>query len=630
MYEAFFSLEDSPFVLTPDPRFLLRSNGHHEILGTLLYGITSQKGLMALIGDVGTGKTTLCRALLRELPKEVQSALVLNPHLSDTELIGTILDDLGIERRGTTKGELMTELSQHLLAAGSEGKTVVVILDEAQQMSVEALEQIRILSTLETATRKLLQIVLVGQPELEEKLARRELRQLDQRIGIRCHLKPLTRKDTLRYIEHRLRIAGLPGALPFTRPAMARIFRYSRGIPRVINLVCDRALMAAFSARAREVAPATVRRAIRNLEGETRRRRRALPRLELPWARMARTAAMASAAGVVLLAGVAAAGYWNGRGGLFPGSPVAKLPAPRAATSTVPPAPVAMRSPASAPPAQATVRTSVPVPAVQAPVAAALPAPAAQPAVAAAAPAPTPQAPPAKAAASAPTVATPIAPPPVKPETLPPLPREATQALVVQLLRLWGVHDDFSPAALAAWPRSADGRLDLTAVGGRYQLAVTELPATTLTELQAIGLPAILEVRDRNGTRGLLLRRMGPDSATLLTPTGEEIRLSLASLDGAWTRSAWFIWRNVDQVPSDPHQELTPIVLATLAVRLHKLGHLSPPLPAGNTDRFQQGVRRFQRTIGLEEDGIVGPRTTLALSRVIGGRFSPTILAAGR
>src|SRR5262249_14747299 len=186
---------------------------------------------------------TLCRALLRELPKEVQSALVLNPHLTDAELVGVILDDLGIERRGTTKGELMAQLSQHLLAAGAEGKTVVVILDEAQQMSVDALEQIRILSTLETATRKLLQIVLVGQPELEEKLQRRELRQLDQRIGIRCYLKPLSRKDTLRYIEHRLRIAGLPGAVPFTRAAMVRIFKYSRGIPRVINLVCDRALI---------------------------------------------------------------------------------------------------------------------------------------------------------------------------------------------------------------------------------------------------------------------------------------------------------------------------------------------------------------------------------------------------
>src|SRR5262245_50529281 len=168
MYEAFYSLDDSPFVLTPDPRFLLRSKGHHEILATLLYGVTSQKGLMALVGDVGTGKTTLCRTLLRDLPDTVQSALVLNPHLSGVDLIDTLLDDLGVEHRpSATKGELMSALSQYLLAAGAAGKTVLVIVDEAQRMSVESLEQIRILSNLETPTRKLVQILLVGQPELE-------------------------------------------------------------------------------------------------------------------------------------------------------------------------------------------------------------------------------------------------------------------------------------------------------------------------------------------------------------------------------------------------------------------------------------------------------------------------------
>src|SRR5207237_6305310 len=165
MYSKFFSLEASPFVLTPDPRFLFRSRGHHDILASLLYGITSQKGIMALIGDVGTGKTTLSRALLQELPKDVQSALILNPQLSDTELLGAILDDLGLERRGATKGELMTVLGDHLLAAGSAGRTVVVILDEAQQMSIEALEQIRILSNLEKTSRELLTSVLARQPQ---------------------------------------------------------------------------------------------------------------------------------------------------------------------------------------------------------------------------------------------------------------------------------------------------------------------------------------------------------------------------------------------------------------------------------------------------------------------------------
>ncbi|MBI3104617.1 MAG: AAA family ATPase [Candidatus Rokubacteria bacterium] len=572
MYEAFFSLEDAPFVLTPDPRFLLRSKGHHEILGTLLYGITSQKGLMALIGEVGTGKTTLCRALLREMPKDVQSALVLNPHLSDIELVGTILDDLGIERRGATKGELMTALSQHLLAAGGEGKTVVVILDEAQQMSVDALEQIRILSTLETATRKLLQIVLSGQPELEEKLKQRELRQLDQRIGIRCYLKPLSRKDTFRYVEHRMRIAGPPGALPFTRAAMARIFAYSLGIPRVINMVCDRALMAAFSARAHEINPALVKAAIKNLQGESRGRRRGAAGAG-GGRRSGRAAIAAGALGAVLVGG-AAAGYWTGWS-----PPVFRLPwradAPGAATR--PRGAVPMR--ASAPSAG-------------------------QPAV---------------VGRGEPGAA------PRDGQSRETLPRDGMKSLLVQVLRLWGVNEELSGGIIAAWPVDAARAPDLAAIAASYQLSATLLPETTLAELRAIGLPALMETGGSEGARALLLRGIEGDTAVLATPTGEETHIALDRLEAAWNHQAWIIWRNIDLLPADPNQELTPTVVATLALRLQKLGHLTPPVPTTNNERFQQAVRRFQRATGLQDDGIVGPRTTLALSRVIGGRFSPTI-----
>jgi len=572
VYEAFFSLEDAPFVLTPDPRFLLRSKGHHEILGTLLYGITSQKGLMALIGEVGTGKTTLCRALLRELPKDVQSALVLNPHLSDIELVGTILDDLGIERRGTTKGELMTALSQHLLAAGGEGKTVVVILDEAQQMSVEALEQIRILSTLETATRKLLQIILSGQPELEEKLKQRELRQLDQRIGIRCYLKPLSRKDTFRYVEHRMRIAGLPGALPFTRAAMARIFAYSLGIPRVINMVCDRALMAAFSARAREINPALVKAAIKNLQGESRGKRRGAAGAG-GGRRFGRAAIAAGVLGAVLVGG-AAAGYWTGWA-----PPVFRLPwradAPGAATRP---------------------RGAVPVPA-SAPSAG-------QPAV---------------IGRGEPGAA------PRDGQSREALPRDGMKSLLVQVLRLWSVNEELSDGIIAAWPVDAARAPDLAAIAASYQLSATLLPETTLAELRAIGLPALMQTGGSEGARALLLRGIEGDTAVLATPTGEETHIALDRLEAAWNHQAWIIWRNIDLLPADPNQELTPTVVATLALRFQKLGHLTPPVPTTNNERFQQAVRRFQRATGLRDDGIVGPRTTLALSRVIGGRFSPTI-----
>jgi len=590
MYEAYYSLDDPPFVLTPDPRFLLRSKGHHEILGTLLYGITSQKGLMALVGDVGTGKTTLCRALLRDLPDTVQSALVLNPHLSGVDLMGTILDDLGVERHGTTKGELMSTLSQYLLAAGGEGRTVLVIVDEAQQMSVESLEQIRILSNLETPTRKLLQILLVGQPELEEKLRLNELRQLDQRIGIRCYLKPLPRKETYRYVEHRMRIAGLPGALPFTRASLARIYKVSHGIPRVINLVCDRALMAGFSNRVREITPGLVTSAVRNLEGGRHGRNR----YTRVWSRGGgvRRAALAAGLTITLLGAGGAAGYW----GLW------RVDGLRAAVRSNPVQSVAVR------PVASTV-ASVPAPVAVTPAALA-------PAVA--------------AAASASVGTAPVS------SVAPDAPREGFAALdsqrrlMARLLALWGVQDASWDKAVPPWPLNGDGSLDIAGVAARYQLAATYLPETTLSVLRAIGLPALVEVADAPAGRPHLLRWIGFDTATLVSPSGEEARFALNTLDPAWARAAWIVWRNADQLPVDPRQDMSPAALSTIALRLQKLGYLSTPVPSTYDGRFQQAVRRFQRAVGgLHEDGILGPRTVIALSRVGAGRQSPSIAEGG-
>jgi general secretion pathway protein A len=671
MYEAFYSLEDLPFVLTPDPRFLLRSKGHHEILVALLYGITSQKGLMALVGDVGTGKTTLCRTLLRELPDSVQSALVLNPHLSDAELIGTILDDLGVERRGTGKGELLATLSQYLLALGSEGKTVLVIVDEAQQMSVESLEQIRILSNLETATRKLLQILLVGQPELEEKLKLNELRQLDQRIGIRCYLKPLPRKETFRYVEHRLRIAGLPGALPFTRPALGKIHQYSHGIPRVINLVCDRALMAGYSNRVREITPTLVTSAVRNLEGGRHGRNR-YTRTWSAGGKLRRAAVVAGALTVLLGAGGAAA-YW---GGWHPGplkltgrlakpapaaAPAAITPAATASAASASPVPTSPAAlvpafPASIPPATATMiaptragqedgarprlpltpePTATPVPksapsapaATSSGTAAAAFVPAA-PVTPRSVPAPVAPgvAPPASPAVAAPVVALGA---PIDAKLSNPV-LEAQRRLMVRLLGLWGPGDVSTDRALPAWPVLPDGSLDIPGTAARYQLAATYLPSTSLGDLRAIGLPALVDLSDAPAGRPYLLKSIGAETATLISPSGEEARFALNSLDPAWARSAWIVWRNIDQLPLDPRQAMNPTVLTTIALRLQKLGYLTGPLPGTYDGRFQQAVRRFQKAVGgLHEDGVVGPRTAMALSRVVGGRLSPTILEGG-
>ena len=587
MYEAFYSLDDSPFVLTPDPRFLLRSKSHHEILTALVYGITSQKGLMALVGDVGTGKTTLCRALLRDLPDTVQSALVLNPHLSGVDLIGTLLDDLGVDRRpSATKGELMSALSQYLLAAGSAGKTVLVIVDEAQRMSVESLEQIRILSNLETATRKLVQILLVGQPELEEKLKLNELRQLDQRIGVRCYLKPLPRKETYRYVEHRMRIAGLPGALPFTRAALARIYKCSRGIPRVINLVCDRALMAGFSKRVREITPGLVTIAVRNLEGGRHGRNR----YTRVWAARGgglRRAAMIAGLVVVLLGAGGAAGYWSVRRaeglrgaalqaaaiGASVAPPVAADVAPLALTQSAPA--VSTASGLAQAPAALSGRSALP-------------------------------------AEDSPAV-------------------DSQRRLLARLLALWGVPGTAGGITTSPWPLTAEGSLDIAAVAARYDLAATYLPTMTLADLRAIGLPALVELADAPG-RAHLLRWIGSDTVTLISPTGEEARFALSTLDPAWTRGAWIVWRNLDQLPADPRQEMTPAALSAVALRLQKLGYLGSPAPSSFDVRFQQAVRRFQRSVGsLHEDGTVGPRTVIALSRVAdGGRVTPSIVEGSR
>ena len=603
MYEAYYSLDDLPFVLTPDPRFLLRSKGHHEILAALLYGITSQKGLMALVGDVGTGKTTLCRALLRDLPDNIQSALLLNPHLSDVDLIATVLDDLGVERRGSTKGELMATLSQHLLAAGSEGKTVLVIVDEAQQMSVECLEQVRILSNLETPTRKLLQILLVGQPELEAKLRLNELRQLDQRIGIRCYLKPLPRKETYRYVEHRMRIAGLPGALPFTRGSLAQIYKFSHGIPRVINLVCDRALMAGYSNRVREITPGLVTSAARNLEGGRHGRHR----YTRVWrgGRSLRRVAVAAGVAIALLGTGAATGHW----GLWRveglraavGNPFLPPPTAAGVSASVPSVSPAALAPAV--PTASMLMASTPM--ASTPIVAAVPAPAL---VDGASEGSRIESAPAEGSAAL----------------------DAQRRLVAQLLAIWGVPDASWDKAVPPWPQNADGTLDIAGVAARYQLVATYLPALTLSDLRSIGLPALLELADAPAGRPHLLRWIGRETATLVSPSGEEARFALDSLDPAWTRAAWIVWRNVDQLPADPRSDMTPAVLSTIALRLQKLGYLSGSAPSTYDGRFQQAVRRFQRAVGgLHEDGVIGPRTVMALSRVAGGRSGPSIVESG-
>ena len=272
MYRAYFRLTESPFSLTPDPRFLYLSERHQEALAHLLYGVASAGGFVQLTGEVGTGKTTLCRALLAQTPPNVDVALVLNPRQTAAELVATVCDELGVTYPPGTDSlkTLVDLLSRHLLQSHAAGRRTVVVIDEAQWLRPEALEQVRLLTNLETPTEKLLQIILIGQPELRNLMARPELRQIAQRITARYHLVSLTLRETRAYIRHRLQVAGCEAEL-FTRVALRQIHGCTEGIPRLINILCDRALLGAYARQESRVDRGMVRRAFAEVTGSAAR-----------------------------------------------------------------------------------------------------------------------------------------------------------------------------------------------------------------------------------------------------------------------------------------------------------------------------------------------------------------------
>ncbi|MDD5432877.1 MAG: AAA family ATPase [Candidatus Omnitrophica bacterium] len=250
MYCNFYGLKERPFNITSDPSFFFSSLKHKEALAHLLYGVTQRRGIIVLTGEIGTGKTTICRFLLNQLEKNVKTAFILNPHFSETQLLEAIIKDFGISSKGKSRLALVSELNDFLLNESESGNNIVLIIDEAQNLKPPILEQIRLLSNLETEKEKLLQVVLVGQPELNRKLDLYDLRQLRQRVMVRYHISPLDKLEIKDYIKHRINIAGGSNNIEFTEEAIDKISFFSGGTPRLINMICDRALLAGFVAEA--------------------------------------------------------------------------------------------------------------------------------------------------------------------------------------------------------------------------------------------------------------------------------------------------------------------------------------------------------------------------------------------
>lgn len=255
MYHAFYKLKENPFNVTADPEFFFSSQGHLEAITHLVYGIEQRKGILVITGEVGTGKTTLCRKLIHQAHKKIKISNVFNPNLSELEFLTVVCQDFGIRTKWRDKVALMRALHRYLIKANKKNITVVLLIDEAQHLTIEQLEQVRLLTNFETEKEKLLQIILVGQPELNEKLQLSELRQLRQRIAVHYHIKPLEKADILNYINYRLNKAMINpehiGNVSFTETAIESIYQLTKGSPRTINVLCDRALLAGFVAETR-------------------------------------------------------------------------------------------------------------------------------------------------------------------------------------------------------------------------------------------------------------------------------------------------------------------------------------------------------------------------------------------
>lgn len=274
MYTKFFGFKSKPFEITPDPKFLFLSESHKEALAHLTYAVRERKGFTVITGEVGTGKTTLVQSLLGRLDGSARTAYIFNPKLSATDLLHSICEDFGMKSPKRSKGQYISQLHKFLLDCYARNENVVLIIDEAHILDPNLLEEIRLLTNLETPKSKLLQVILIGQPELDDTLNSPEFRQLKQRVSLRYHLQPLNQDETREFIRRRLRIGGVTDPDMFTSKAMKRIFRYSKGIPRLINIVCDNALLRGYANDQKVIGQKIIRDVINNLDGSSLQKKR--------------------------------------------------------------------------------------------------------------------------------------------------------------------------------------------------------------------------------------------------------------------------------------------------------------------------------------------------------------------
>jgi len=567
MYQEFFGFTARPFQLLPNPDYLFLSASHEEALGHLLYAVSHGEGFVEITGEVGTGKTTLCRALLESLGDEVQAAYVFHPKLDPLELLQAVAAEFGIPSRADTAREMIDILHRFLIAKKEERKRVLLIIDEAQNLTADVLEQIRLLSNLETTTSKLIQIMLVGQPELSDLLASHELRQLRQRISLRCRLKPLTAAETRRYIRHRVRQAGRKekGDL-FTRGAVTRIHRYSGGVPRLVNIACDRALLLAYGTDKPAITTRVARKAIRELEEGAPSRPRAFSRARVAVVLLLAVAILVATESVVTRDNRdPPSGPARPAAGHLPGGPVS--PAFVEADSGAP------ATPAQAPPADALQHGSA-------------------------------------VAAGDHSLDDLI-------EFLgSPVPYGNRDHALVAAMDRW--RPETAPQTRFAFLNDdlTFFRLNAQSAG----LSVTPVSGG-VAMLASLNVPAIMELygpRD-HGPKYMALTRISGDGYRLEgMPSAAYVEVQAGDLYRVWTGRAFVVWRNFlgldGVIPLNSSQE----AIVSLKLLLTDMGVKGLDTSPEYDEVTRRAVIDVQRRHGLFVDGLVGPLTAIALYNVAG------------
>ncbi len=572
MYEEFYGLKENPFNLTPDPQFLFLSKRHADAFKYLIYGIKVRKGFILVTGDVGSGKTIICRALLGKLGKEVDTALILNPQISEKELMAAIIEDLGMEREGDNENELLGQLRSYLLKKLSQGGNVAIIIDEAQDLSFEVLEKIRLLSNLETEKEKLLQIILVGQSELEENLKKPEMRQVNQRIAVRYRLGPLRREEVKEYIRHRLRIAGAGGDLSFSRGALRSIFKYTRGIPRVINLVCDRVLLAGYYAGTKNITSPLVLTAISDLRGDYSR----FPGTRLTWG-------LSSLLFILVMGGLfmwyqGGTPVWTKNSIL---SPLTKVMTGKETCPGEEELKTGKETCLGEEELNKKEENFLPV------------------------------------SAGMDDVDLGVT-------------GDASDYKLIafnKLLNLWGIDDQFF-VKKGLLPDVGEDHFWLGPEAKKHGFEVNYFN-TNLGALKGWDIPCILSgIKSGAGDREIwvVLQKVSDVRATIFHPTSGETEISREELSKRWGNEAIIFWKNLDSSDFILQPGMEGEGVERFAEKLKALGYFKGIPPRSTYDReMRQVVVHYQREHGLVVDGIIGPRTKMVIYRMLDPHYAPSL-----